>query len=57
MVSTNQLIENGFTPEYLLLADANTLELLSEPSDTEPLVLLIAVWLDGVRLIDNITLS
>lgn len=52
-----QLIEHGFNPEYLLLADANTLELLSEPSDTEPMVLLIAAWLDGVRLIDNITLS
>jgi pantoate--beta-alanine ligase len=51
-----QLFDHGFTPEYLLLADANTLELLSEPSDTEPMVLLIAAWLDGVRLIDNITL-
>ena len=56
-IAFKQLIENGFTPEYLLLADANTLELLSEPSDTEPMVILIAVWLDGVRLIDNITLS
>jgi pantoate--beta-alanine ligase len=56
-IAFKQLIENGFTPEYLLLADANTLELISEPSDTEPMVLLIAAWLDGVRLIDNITLS
>jgi pantoate--beta-alanine ligase len=51
-----QLIDHGFTPEYLLLADANTLVVCNEVSDTEPMVLLIAAWLDGVRLIDNITL-
>lgn len=49
------LTEKGFTIDYIELADANTLELTTTKKDN-PLVTLIAAWLQDVRLIDNITI-
>lgn len=52
----DELRNSGIEVEYLMLADAETLQ----PADTfftQPQVLLIAAWLDGVRLIDNIILQ
>ncbi len=45
----------GFQVEYLSLAKADTLEPEQKFRDTKQ-VLLIAAWLEGVRLIDNILL-
>jgi len=45
----------GFQVEYLSLAKADTLEPEQEFRDTKQ-VLLIAAWLEGIRLIDNILL-
>lgn len=52
-----QLQQLGFTPEYILLAQADNLCLLQEATPDFPMVLLAAAWLDGVRLIDNIPVS
>jgi len=41
--------------DYLIVADAETLQPLTD-RDNRPAVLLIAVWLEGVRLLDNIVL-
>lgn len=46
--------EMGFQPEYFEIVDGYTLQ---RPDDqTENLVALCAVWLEGVRLIDNLAL-
>ncbi|MGI9191167.1 MAG: pantoate--beta-alanine ligase [Chitinophagaceae bacterium] len=52
-----QLQQLGFTPEYILLAQADNLCLLQDATPDFPMVLLAAAWLDGVRLIDNIPVS
>ncbi len=49
-----RLTSQGFEVEYLTLATKNTMQILDNFSTTEDMVLLIAAWLDGVRLIDNI---
>ncbi len=41
-------------PEYLLLADANSLELLTDFNSTKQMVVLIAAKIEGIRLIDNL---
>ncbi|MDS9469093.1 pantoate--beta-alanine ligase [Paracoccus sp. MBLB3053] len=47
-----RLAEAGLGPlEYLELRDAET---LGEPRPGHPARLLVAIWLDGVRLIDNV---
>lgn len=51
------LQQHGFTPEYILLANAQNLILMQEANAQEPMVLLAAAWLDGVRLIDNISIT
>ncbi len=43
------------TIDYLLVADSKTLE-TEEERKTNPRVILIAVWVEGVRLLDNILL-
>ena len=53
----NLLISNGFTPEYFILANAKTLKTLDNYTNNEPMVVLVAAWLDGIRLIDNFVLS
>ena len=48
---------NGFEIEYLLLANAETLQLLSEFTVSASMIVLIAVRKEGVRLIDNLRLK
>jgi pantoate--beta-alanine ligase len=47
----------AFTLEYIQLVDAETLEKISQYNKSENIVACIAVWLDNVRLIDNITIK
>ena len=46
-----------FTLEYIQLVDAHTLEEIKNYTQTENIVACIAVWLDNVRLIDNIMIK
>jgi len=50
------LEKKGFKVDYLLLADAQTLELLADFEAHRPMVALIAAFLGEVRLIDNLIL-
>ena len=45
---------NFFTLEYAQLVNAQTLEEVNQYSQAENIVACVAVWLDNVRLIDNI---
>lgn len=47
----------GFEPEYVSLADADTLELLDDYDNSKTMVALIAVKIGDVRLIDNLMLN
>lgn len=51
------LEEKGFSPEYVSLADANNLELLTDFDSNRKMVALIAAKLGNVRLIDNMLLN
>jgi pantoate--beta-alanine ligase len=46
----------GFTPEYIALCNANTLEELSDFKMNKPMRLIGAAFLEDVRLIDNIAI-
>ncbi len=48
--------KKGFKPDYIQLADAGTLELLSAYSTDRKMVALIAAFIGEVRLIDNLVL-
>lgn len=50
------LSRKGFVTDYIELADADTLELLSDYLPGRPMVALIAASLGAVRLIDNLIL-
>ncbi len=51
-------LENiGFTIEYLELARRNDLEVVSESDDQEGFIILIAAFLNHVRLIDNLPIN
>lgn len=53
-----QLLEKkGFVPEYVALADARDLSLLTEYKPGTPMVALIAAKIGDVRLIDNMLIS
>ena len=47
---------NGFKPDYTEIADAQTLEPITDWNGDQKAVALIAAWLNDVRLIDNIIL-
>ncbi|MDR2409237.1 MAG: pantoate--beta-alanine ligase [Bacteroidales bacterium] len=47
----------SFTLEYAQLINAETLEEVNEYKEGESIVACVAVWLDKVRLIDNITIK
>ena len=47
------LERKGFRPDYIVLADAHTLELLDDYLSDRKMVALIAASLGDVRLIDN----
>lgn len=50
------LEKKGFKPDYIQLADADTLELLTDYSPDRNMVALIAAFIGEVRLIDNLVL-
>ncbi len=50
------LEKKGFRPDYIQLADADTLELLEEYDANRRVVALIAAFIGEVRLIDNLVL-
>lgn len=54
---TELLRQKGFEPEYVELADAETLELLPDYDNDRRMVALIAARLGKVRLIDNMLLQ
>lgn len=55
---TEQLLQNGFeTVDYVAVCNANTLEPVTEINNNVPKVALIAAFLNGVRLIDNMLLN
>ena len=49
--------EPAFTPEYIEVADAQTLQPLAEYAPDRAVVLCVAAFLDGVRLIDNVVVQ
>lgn len=51
------LLAKGFEPEYIEIADAGSLVPMDEFDKDQPTVVLIAAWLGGIRLIDNILLD
>lgn len=51
--SIKRLNEKGFIPEYILLANAENLELLNDFDSSLNMVVLVAAKLGNVRLIDN----
>jgi pantoate--beta-alanine ligase len=51
------LIQDGFLIDYIEIADANTLQLVNVWDGRQKLVALIAVYLNEVRLIDNMFLN
>lgn len=53
---TELLEKKGFKVDYLLLADAGTLELLADFDAGREMVAVVAVYLGEVRLIDNLVL-
>lgn len=54
-VAVESLKNLGFETEYILLVNAKTFEILENFNSEIPMRLLVATWLDGVRLIDNIS--
>jgi pantoate--beta-alanine ligase len=46
----------GFVPEYIALAHAGTLELLTDYKPGTPMVALIAAKIGEIRLIDNLVI-
>ncbi|MFM9949339.1 MAG: pantoate--beta-alanine ligase [Saprospiraceae bacterium] len=50
------LSDAGFEPEYFEIADAETLQPVQTMQEAPEVVACVAAWLDGVRLIDNMTL-
>lgn len=52
-----QLSAPGFRPEYFDIVDGYTLQPVRSFEESEVVVACTAVWLDGVRLIDNMVLS
>ena len=54
----NQLIKAGFSKiDYISIADASSLEEVVYWDGQQPLVALVAAFLSGIRLIDNISLT
>ncbi len=48
---------NDFNPDYFEIADANTLQLINNWDGHQKIVCLVAAFLSGVRLIDNLSLN
>jgi pantoate--beta-alanine ligase len=54
--ATDQLNRAGFQVEYLSIVSAADLHPLPE-ADGSPAIIIVAAWLDGIRLIDNLALK
>ena len=52
-----KLAQNGFENEYILLANADNLEIMTDFDETKKMVVLIAAFIEGVRLIDNLRMN
>jgi pantoate--beta-alanine ligase len=52
----NHLIAEGFIPDYIEIADADTLEIINNWNGKIKIVALAAAFLNNVRLIDNLPL-
>ena len=52
-----KLRQKGFKPDYVQLHDANTLKEVQQWDGKQPLVALIAAWLNDIRLIDNLLIN
>lgn len=51
----HKILDSGFTAiDYLSVVDRTSLEPVKQWSDNQSSVILVAAWLDGVRLIDNL---
>lgn len=57
MIAAKQLTDAGFTLDYLEIANADTLQPMPEWDGHQPAVALVAAFIDGVRLIDNLVLT
>ncbi len=55
--ASDQLEQEGFQTDYLVVADAGTLQPVSNWDGSQKLVALVAAFLGGVRLIDNLPLN
>ena len=55
--AVRHLHEGGFKVDYVEIADAATLQIISDWDGKQKLVALAAAFLNGVRLIDNVLLS
>ena len=55
--AVSYLEKNGFKVEYLELAKTKNLELISDYIPRESLILLVAAFLNNVRLIDNLLIN
>ncbi|WP_222166817.1 pantoate--beta-alanine ligase [Edaphocola aurantiacus] len=51
------LEHKGFRPDYVTLADADTLEILEDYSPSRNMIALIAAFIGDIRLIDNLPLK
>ena len=52
-----KLAQNGFETEYILLVNADNLEILRNCDERKKMVVLIATFIEGVRLIDNLRMN
>lgn len=52
-----RLRERGFQPEYFSLVDGHSLQSVANTFDAELIMACTAVWVDGVRLIDNLAVK
>lgn len=55
--AVSQLENDGFKVEYLELANSENLEILTDYDQGKPAVLLLAAFLNNVRLIDNLRIN
>ncbi|WP_160710975.1 pantoate--beta-alanine ligase [Chitinophaga solisilvae] len=57
--AADNLKKQGFEPEYVdvLILDSGDLRHISEPPGNNTVVVAVAAWLDGIRLIDNMILQ
>lgn len=55
--ATARLVQAGFKPDYVEIADASTLSLVDVWDGKQELVALVAAFLDDVRLIDNMIIT